>query len=601
MPSPRIAAATTHSSVRLWSVLAGGAALRLALSTTSLPEILQDRNELVTPITSFTRCKHSLHWSTLQEGFYLVNTLKQDPYLGGSFHHPPLLLLLSQLVSPKTRPLFAHLAWTATDLVTAYYLARVAQRRSKEAVLKDDEQLWSPSSVAALYVILPLAEHNVPGSFPSFFEQRYCLHPFSIATGLSLSTQVFSHHFVVLALLSAIQGTSFSTLPFFRNAYSAVFAISIASHFSLYPVLLLPPLVVLAHRQNPRSTSIARAAIFASAAFVSHQAVVLGLSYYLAGSWNFFSSVYGVILTIPDLTPNIGISWYFFIEMFDHFRAFFVGVFQIHVLIYVAPLTFAFRSDPMFTLVLMVGIIALFKSYTALGDFALWHAVLALYSELASHITRPLVYFGLTLYALALLPSFHHLWLYSGSGNANFFYASTLVWAIGQGGLLIEVLDAKLKREVVNTLDEQGRELVKKGRWRVLQRVNLVRPSDQSTGKEDEIPTGRKSVPLGSIPSNCNMRWYAEQRTTISSLKTDGLEIIKLPEGNYGHAALAQDTAQVVVTMLGKIVAINPSTGMPPVYLRDADIERVGRPELFSRQIGLELATQAVVHSYGFE
>ncbi|KDE05701.1 hypothetical protein MVLG_03935 [Microbotryum lychnidis-dioicae p1A1 Lamole] len=429
MPSPRIAAATTHSSVRLWSVLAGGAALRLALSTTSLPEILQDRNELVTPITSFTR---------LQEGFYLVNTLKQDPYLGGSFHHPPLLLLLSQLVSPKTRPLFAHLAWTATDLVTAYYLARVAQRRSKEAVLKDDEQLWSPSSVAALY----------------------CLHPFSIATGLSLSTQVFSHHFVVLALLSAIQG----------NAYSAVFAISIASHFSLYPVLLLPPLVVLAHRQNPRSTSIARAAIFASAAFVSHQAVVLGLSYYLAGSWNFFSSVYGVILTIPDLTPNIGISWYFFIEMFDHFRAFFVGVFQIHVLIYVAPLTFAFRSDPMFALVLMVGIIALFKSYTALGDFALWHAVLALYSELASHITRPLVYFGLTLYALALLPSFHHLWLYSGSGNANFFYASTLVWAIGQGGLLIEVLDAKLKREVVNTLDEQGRELVKKGRWRVLQR-----------------------------------------------------------------------------------------------------------------------------------
>ncbi|SCZ87367.1 BZ3500_MvSof-1268-A1-R1_Chr2-2g04833 [Microbotryum saponariae] len=467
MPSPRIAAATTDSSVRLWSVLAGGAALRLALSTTSLAEVLRDRNELVTPITSFTR---------LQEGFYLVNTLQQDPYLGGSFHHPPLLLLLGQLVSPKARPLFAHLAWTATDLVTAYYLARVVQRRTKEAVLKDDERLWSPSSVAALYVILPLAEHNVPGSIPSLFEQRYCLHPFSIATGLSLSTQVFSHHFVVFALLSAIQGTSFSTLPSFRNAYSAVFAISIASHLSLYPVLLLPPLVVLAHRQNPRSTSIARAAIFASAAFVSHQAVVLGLSYYLAGSWNFLSSVYGVILTIPDLTPNIGISWYFFIEMFDHFRAFFVGVFQIHVLIYWCSLDCmnpSSRSDPMFALVLMVGIIALFKSYTALGDFALWHAVLALYSELASlmtDITRPLVYFGLTLYALALLPSFHHLWLYSGSGNANFFYASTLVWAIGQGGLLIEVLDAKLKREVVNTLDEQGRELVKKGRWRVLQR-----------------------------------------------------------------------------------------------------------------------------------
>lgn len=48
-------------------------------------------------------------------------------------------------------------------------------------------------------------------------------------------------------------------------------------------------------------------------------------------------------LTIPDLTPTIGLGWYFFIEMFDHFRAFFVGVFQLHILAYVAPLTIAYK------------------------------------------------------------------------------------------------------------------------------------------------------------------------------------------------------------------------------------------------------------------
>lgn len=48
-------------------------------------------------------------------------------------------------------------------------------------------------------------------------------------------------------------------------------------------------------------------------------------------------------LTLPDLTPTIGLGWYFFIEMFDHFRAFFVGVFQLHVLCYVAPVTYAYR------------------------------------------------------------------------------------------------------------------------------------------------------------------------------------------------------------------------------------------------------------------
>ncbi|SCZ87366.1 BZ3500_MvSof-1268-A1-R1_Chr2-2g04832 [Microbotryum saponariae] len=61
------------------------------------------------------------------------------------------------------------------------------------------------------------------------------------------------------------------------------------------------------------------------------------------------------------------------------------------------------------------------------------------------------------------------------------------------------------------------------------------------------------------------MRWYAKQRITVSSLKADGHERVKLPERNYGHAVLAHDTAQVVVTMLGKIASIDPSTGMPPV------------------------------------
>jgi len=31
------------------------------------------------------------------------------------------------------------------------------------------------------------------------------------------------------------------------------------------------------------------------------------------------------------------------------------------------------------------------------------------------------------LYSTLLGPAFHHLWIYAGSGNANFFYAITLV------------------------------------------------------------------------------------------------------------------------------------------------------------------------------
>ncbi|SGY56777.1 BQ5605_C006g04170 [Microbotryum silenes-dioicae] len=75
----------------------------------------------------------------------------------------------------------------------------------------------------------------------------------------------------------------------------------------------------------------------------------------------------------------------------------------------------------------------------------------------------------------------------------------------------------------------------------------------------------------------------AETQPTYNSADAQRrpLSIDDLPDGNYGHAVLAQDTAQVI--------------WMPPVYLRDADIERVGRPELFFRQIGLELATPEAV------
>jgi hypothetical protein len=36
-------------------------------------------------------------------------------------------------------------------------------------------------------------------------------------------------------------------------------------------------------------------------------------------------------LGVSDLTPNVGMWWYFVTEMFDHFRPFFVGVFHVSI------------------------------------------------------------------------------------------------------------------------------------------------------------------------------------------------------------------------------------------------------------------------------
>jgi phosphatidylinositol glycan class U len=51
------------------------------------------------------------------------------------------------------------------------------------------------------------------------------------------------------------------------------------------------------------------------------------------------------------------------------------------------------------------------------------------------------------LYSTLLGPAFYHLWIYAGSGNANFFYAITLVWSLGLSILVSDTIFAALRDE----------------------------------------------------------------------------------------------------------------------------------------------------------
>lgn len=52
------------------------------------------------------------------------------------------------------------------------------------------------------------------------------------------------------------------------------------------------------------------------------------------------------------------------------------------------------------------------------------------------------------MYSTLLGPAFYHIWIYAGSGNANFFYAITLIWSLGLTILLADVLYAVRRDEV---------------------------------------------------------------------------------------------------------------------------------------------------------
>jgi phosphatidylinositol glycan class U len=156
----------------------------------------------------------------------------------------------------------------------------------------------------------------------------------------------------------------------------------------------------------------------------------------------------------------------------------------VHVLIYVVPICIKFqyvlssqraeimacvliyplRYDPLFATFLLLGILALFKSYPTLSDPGLFLSMIAVFPEIYSckrppllslryrplttippDLRHPIVTALLHLHSSLLMPLFHHLWLTQGTGNANFFYATTLVFAIANGAALIDCLWAGLR------------------------------------------------------------------------------------------------------------------------------------------------------------
>lgn len=166
-----------------------------------------------------------------------------------------------------------------------------------------------------------------------------------------------------------------------------MFALALAAYLSLYPALLLPPVLLLCYDQTRVAGKLPS---FSLTFFLKHISIFsasiawfLYISYLLTGgSWEFLSSTYGVHLLLPDLTPNVGLWWYFFIEMFDSFREFFLGVFWLHLGGYVGALCIRIRTQPLFVVTSLLGIFAIFKPYPSISDTSLYFALLPLYRHI---------------------------------------------------------------------------------------------------------------------------------------------------------------------------------------------------------------------------
>ncbi|KAI9992642.1 hypothetical protein PInf_014502 [Phytophthora infestans] len=211
-----------------------------------------------------------------------------------------------------------------------------------------------------------------------------------------MSTVGFTHLAVLYSLVFASEGAMAASMM----------CVAVGAYLSVYPCFLIVPILLLLR-----------------------------------------SETYVWVAKYSDLTPNVGIFWYFFMEVFDRFIPYFLFVLHLHPAIYVVPIYLRLAHRPQAYACALIGIFSLFQAYPIFGDFGFFLSMLALHPKTIMMIENRFVYvLGLGV-ATCMLPVMWFLWLFPASGNANFFYNQTLVYQIFNTQIITAFVGATMKRD----------------------------------------------------------------------------------------------------------------------------------------------------------
>uniref|UniRef100_A0A672ZPJ4 Phosphatidylinositol glycan anchor biosynthesis, class U n=1 Tax=Sphaeramia orbicularis TaxID=375764 RepID=A0A672ZPJ4_9TELE len=399
-------------------VLIVAVTVRACLFRSSLADLIAERVEVVSPLNA---------WKRVVEGLALLD-LGVSPYSGDVFHETPLIIYLFHFLVDYAEITFMV---SRTSIKTPFIVDTLRQQKfaleAERLPLDSLELIRSPRQM--YYIPLKVA-------------MVYLLNPFTVLSCVAKSTCGLNNAIVALFILSTIK----------KNALLSAIFLALSTYQSIYPVTLCAPAVLyLLQRQyipvNVRWASFWWFLLQYAFMYLGSLFVIICLSFFLLGSWDYLPSVYGFILSVPDLTPNIGLFWYFFAEMFEHFRLFFLCVFQINVFFYTIPLSIKLKEHPVFLIFMQLAVISIFKSYPTVGDIALYMSFLPVWSHLHRFLRNIFLVSCVLLACSALFPVLWHLWIYSGSANSNFYYAITLLFNVAQILLVSDYFYAFLRRE----------------------------------------------------------------------------------------------------------------------------------------------------------
>lgn len=150
--------------------------------------------------------------------------------------------------------------------------------------------------------------------------------------------------------------------------------------------------------------------------------------------------VYGLTLFLQDLTPNIGLWWYFFTEVFTEFQPFFLFVFHSFAVILMVPVAVRFSGRPLFVAWVQLFISCMFRPYACVGDMVPWLVLLPLLQQQLQGMKLRMFLINSFVLLVVLGPAMWHQWIIVDSANANFFYSITLLLGVWCTVFLMQML-----------------------------------------------------------------------------------------------------------------------------------------------------------------
>ncbi|XP_058818659.1 phosphatidylinositol glycan anchor biosynthesis class U protein [Topomyia yanbarensis] len=397
-----------------------GAVVRYLLINSDYAVTIQNRVEIATPINS---------WKRATEGAHLyANGI--NPYEGDLYHQNPFILVSVWYFLQKAST-FIGVVFIQLEVGTMFMLKMATTVFITELYRKQKtKQNTDAKGTAELQILEKDLE-----SIPFYVALAYMFNPYTILNCVGQTTTVMSNFLLALFLL----GMSY------RLRLIACVALALETQMNIYPcVLIIPAALFIAEHHKNRWLSVVNTCL----TFIAALLWLNYASYKIMGDWSFVDATYGFIFNCRDLQPNIGLFWYFFTEMFDHFRTLFLYTFQINAtVLYLFPLTFKLHKEPVMLLTMLLALGVVFRPYPCVGDISMYLSLLPLWKSISKFMGHNFIVGATMLVTSILGPTVWYLWIYANSANANFFFGVTLVFCTAQIFLITDIFFAYIKRE----------------------------------------------------------------------------------------------------------------------------------------------------------